>query len=57
MSRPTRLKGGGYGTIHNAVPTSYVIDRAGVVRYAKEGAFNRAGFERIVLPLLAEPAP
>lgn len=53
----TRLKGSGYGTIGDAVPTSYIIDRAGVVRYAKAGAFDKAGFESIVLPLLAEPAP
>jgi peroxiredoxin len=53
----TKLRGGGYGIVKNAVPTSYVIDRSGVVRLAQAGSFTEAGFDRIIAPLLAEPAP
>lgn len=53
----SRLSGSGYGTINGAVPTSYVIDRAGIVRYAKAGAFEQEEFEALVLPLLREPPP
>lgn len=34
-----------------------MIDRAGVVRYAKAGAFTLDELERVVVPLLKEPAP
>jgi thiol-disulfide isomerase/thioredoxin len=40
--------------IGGAVPTSYVIDRKGVVRYAKAGAFDAQSFAELILPLLAE---
>lgn len=53
----TKLRGGGYGVIKDAVPTSYVIDRAGVVRVAQAGSFSEAAFDKAVTPLLAEPAP
>jgi len=52
-----RLSGRGYGMIHGALPTSYVIGRDGVVRYAKEGAFDKQSFAALVTPLLAESAP
>ena len=51
-----RMSGGGYGII-GGLPTSYVIDRAGIVRYAKAEAFDAASFEAVVAPLLAEPPP
>lgn len=41
----------------DGVPTTYVIDRAGVVRFAKAGAFETAEFTRLILPLLAEKPP
>ncbi len=47
---------GGYGA-PDGVPTNYVIDRAGVVRYAKAGAFDLAALNTILVPLLQEPAP
>jgi hypothetical protein len=34
-----------------------VIDRAGIVRYAKAGAFDLDDLNRILIPLLNEPAP
>lgn len=50
-----KIKGGRYGTIGGAVPTNYVIDKVGVVRYADAGAFNAQSLEATVTPLLAEP--
>ena len=40
-----------------AVPTNYVIDRAGVVRYAKAAAFDLDDMNEILVPLLKESAP
>lgn len=51
-----KLSGGGY-PILDGVPTSYVIDRAGIVRYAKAGAFDGREFAQVILPLLREPPP
>ena len=53
----TKMRGGGYGTVRNAVPTSYVIDRSGVVRLAQAGSFGEQDFDEVIAPLLAEPAP
>ena len=50
------ISGGGYGDL-GAVPTNFVIDRAGVVRYAKAAAFSAEGFDAVVRPLLAAPTP
>jgi peroxiredoxin len=46
-----------YPIIDNGVPTNYVIDRAGVVRYAKAGAFTLDELEHVVVPLLNEHPP
>ncbi len=40
-----------------AVPTNFVIDRKGVVRHAKAGAFSYDSFARLLNPLLAEARP
>ena len=53
----TKMRGGGYGTVKNAVPTTYIIDRSGVVRVAQAGSFDERSFEDAVGPLLAQPAP
>ena len=45
---------GRYGTINNSVPTSYVIDRSGHIRFAKAGSFTREEFIEVVEPLLDE---
>jgi len=50
------LRGSGYG-IQNAVPTNYVIDRKGMVRYSQAGAFELDELNALVLPLLRESAP
>lgn len=47
---------GDYGPI-KAVPTNYVIDRAGVLRYAKAGAWTLDDLNDILVPLLREEAP
>ncbi len=50
-----QLAGRGYGVMRG-VPTSYVIDREGIVRHAEAGAFDEHSFEELVTPLLAAPA-
>ena len=50
------LRGGGYGVL-DAVPTKYVIDRNGILRYAKAGSFSVEEFGALILPLLREAAP
>ena len=52
----SRVSGDGY-PILDGVPTSYVIDRSGMIRYAKAGAFEAQDFDSLILPLLQEPAP
>lgn len=47
---------GGYDAL-NAVPTNFVIDRRGVLRYAKAAAFTLDDLNAILVPLLNEPAP
>ena len=47
---------GNYGAIGGAVPSNYVIDRNGILRYAQAGAFNYDNFAATVGPLLAEKA-
>ncbi|WP_294236325.1 TlpA disulfide reductase family protein [uncultured Sphingomonas sp.] len=50
-----RIKGP-YATL-GAVPTNYIIDRAGVVRYAKAAAFGIDDLNRLLVPLLSETPP
>jgi hypothetical protein len=40
-----------------AVPTNYVIDRAGIVRYASTGAFEEDSLNALIGPLLTAPRP
>jgi peroxiredoxin len=47
---------GPYGSL-GAMPTNFVIDRAGRVRYAAAGAFNLAALNQLLIPLLNERAP
>jgi peroxiredoxin len=48
MKGPFKVLGG--------VPTNYIIDRAGVVRYAKAGAFDLETLNELLVPLLNERA-
>lgn len=40
-----------------ALPTNYIIDRAGRIRYAKAGAFDLDELNATLVPLLREGAP
>ncbi len=51
-----RIKGR-YDLIGSAVPTNYIIDRAGVVRYAKAAALDLDDLNRELVPLLKEAPP
>jgi thiol-disulfide isomerase/thioredoxin len=48
-----RMSGIGYPVL-GGVPTNYVIDRQGIVRYAKSGALDAEDLAELVGPLLAE---
>jgi len=52
---PARAIKGPYETL-GGLPTNYVIDRAGRVRYAKAGAFDLDELNAVLVPLLKEPA-
>jgi len=54
---PIRRIKGRYDLIGSAVPTNYIIDRAGVVRYAKAAALDLDDLNRELVPLLKEPPP
>jgi peroxiredoxin len=54
--QPVRHLKGPYDILQG-VPTNYVIDRAGKVRYAKAGAFELDDLNEVLVPLLKEPAP
>ena len=54
--QPVRGVKGPY-QIMSGVPTNYVIDRSGHVRYAKAGAFDLDALNGLLVPLLQEPAP
>jgi cytochrome c biogenesis protein CcmG/thiol:disulfide interchange protein DsbE len=47
---------GPYGTLEG-LPTNFVIDRSGRVRYASSGAFDLDRLNEVLIPLLNEPAP
>lgn len=53
---PVRSIKGPYDVLEGAVPTNIVIDRKGVVRYAKAGAFTLEGLNDVLVPLLSEKA-
>ena len=46
---------GDYGVM-KGVPTNYIIDRSGRLRYAKAAAFDLDDLNRELVPLLQEPA-
>lgn len=47
---------GPYGPL-TGVPTNFVIDRAGTVRYARAGAFDLDDLNAVLVPLLSEKPP
>ena len=48
---------GDYAPIGRAIPTNFIIDKAGVVRYARAAAMDLDSLNEILVPLLNEPAP
>ena len=48
---------GDYAPIGRAIPTNFIIDRPGIVRYAKAAAMDLDSLNEILVPLLNEPAP
>jgi thiol-disulfide isomerase/thioredoxin len=55
ISPTDRIRGGPFANV-DGLPTNYVIDKAGVLRYAKAGAFEVDDLNRILIPLLNETA-
>jgi len=55
MPSAKRIKGP-YGPL-TGVPTNFIIDRSGTVRYAKAGALDLDALNRLLVPLLREPVP
>jgi thiol-disulfide isomerase/thioredoxin len=56
ISPTDRIRGGPFADV-DGLPTNYVIDKSGVLRYAKAGAFDLDGLNAVLVPLLNEPAP
>ncbi|MFL6858009.1 MAG: TlpA family protein disulfide reductase, partial [Allosphingosinicella sp.] len=54
---PARRVKGPYRPIEDAVPTNYIVDRAGVLRYAQAAVFDLPLLNQELVPLLREPAP
>lgn len=57
MAIPSVRRVKGMSDTMPAVPTNYIIDRAGVVRYARAAALGLDDLNRELLPLLNERAP
>jgi thiol-disulfide isomerase/thioredoxin len=53
----TKIQGSGYAPIDEAYPSNFVIDRAGILRFARAGAFTGPTLEAYVTPLLLAPRP
>jgi cytochrome c biogenesis protein CcmG/thiol:disulfide interchange protein DsbE len=47
---------GPYGVL-KGVPTNYIIDRNGILRYAKADAFNLDSLNEVLVPFLQQPMP
>ena len=47
---------GPYGVL-KGVPTNYIIDRNGILRYAKADAFDLDSLNAALIPLLQQPTP
>ncbi len=56
MAIPSARRVKGPFAVMGALPTNYIIDRAGIVRYAKPGAFDLDDLNGLLVPMLREPA-
>ena len=57
MKIPSAKRIKGNYPVLEGVPTNYVIDRSGHIRYAKASAFDLDDLNREIVPLLNEPVP
>lgn len=57
MHMPSAKRIKGNYPVLQGVPTNYVIDRSGHIRYAKAAAFDLDDLNREIVPLLNEPTP
>lgn len=57
MAIPSARKIKGPYAIMGGLPTNYVIDRAGVIRYARANAFDLDELNTLLIPLLTEKGP
>lgn len=57
MAIPSVRKVRGISTDMSAVPTNYVVDRAGIIRNTKAGAFDLQTLNATLIPLLNERPP
>ena len=57
MHIPSARKIKGPYPILEGVPTNYIIDRSGHIRYAKAAAFDLDSLNATLIPLLREPMP
>ena len=56
ISPTDKIRGGPFANV-DGLPTNYVIDKSGVLRYAKAGAFELDDLNQLLVPLMNEPAP
>ncbi|WP_295525121.1 TlpA disulfide reductase family protein [Novosphingobium sp. Chol11] len=54
---PIRSLKGKYAPINGAIPTNFIIDRSGRLRYAQANAFELDDLNRELVPLLRERPP
>jgi cytochrome c biogenesis protein CcmG, thiol:disulfide interchange protein DsbE len=57
MKMPSARRLRGSYSVKGGLPTNYVIDRAGIVRYAKAGAFGLDSLNAVLVPLLDQRPP
>jgi cytochrome c biogenesis protein CcmG/thiol:disulfide interchange protein DsbE len=55
MQSAKRIKGN--YPVMTGLPTNYIIDRSGHIRYARSGAFDLDTLNQEIVPLLNEPVP
>ena len=56
ITQTDRIRSGEFDD-RDGLPTNYVIDKAGILRYAQAGAFDLDKLNDVIVPLVNEPAP
>uniref|UniRef100_UPI003561F3CD TlpA family protein disulfide reductase n=1 Tax=Sphingomonas sp. TaxID=28214 RepID=UPI003561F3CD len=57
MHMPSAKRIKGNYPVMTGLPTNYIIDRSGHIRYAQSGAFDLDTLNQEIVPLLNEPVP